>query len=642
MPLLNIGVSSIQYHGTEPLTYSYPEDVAIGTVVKVPLRSGQTLGLVLGKATADSKVTAKEILMAHSGIKVPEAQLKLLQWLRVYYPAPLSTIVQLFLPSKIVEPPAPSQERLAPERLPSLTNEQRTILKQLAIDQGSTALLHGDTGTGKTRIYLELAKAQAAKGRSTVILVPEIGLVPQMVQTFVGQFSGHVHGIHSGMTDKQRREVWRQVHDARSPQIVIGPRSALFLPVANIGLVVVDEAHDNGYKQDQQPYYEANPVAAKLAGLSGALCLYGTATPRVADYWQLVSHKTPVFRLAKPIHQDIKPPKHAVIDASDRDQFKRSGIFSEVLINAIAETMAKGQQSLVFLNRRGTARFVSCSDCGWHATCPTCDTPLTYHGDQHELRCHTCGIKQPVPTSCPVCVSTELRFQRRGTKALQTELEKLFPQARVARFDSDNSTEETLAKQYEKLVAGKIDILVGTQVIAKGLDLSHLSLVAIPQADLSSYLPDFTADEQTYQLLRQVVGRVGRTNKPSQVVVQTYYPDSPIIQAALANNWSEFYRQQIEHRKRYNFPPFTYLLKLTATRASGASARQAGERLKSELEERHAGLEVLGPAPSFHEKVRGKYQWQLVVKAPRRQDLLAIIPLLPSGWRYNLDPTNLL
>jgi len=643
MGFYDVGVSSSRYHGSAPLTYASDKNITAGTVVEVPLRGDNVWGVVLATDAPKPSVAAKDISTIYNEVQLPKAQLKLLQWLRLYYPAPLSSIVQLFLPSKIDDVSPVDKERSPkPTALPKLTKQQQAALDKLARTKSTTALLHGDTGTGKTRIYIELAKDCLGKGRSVIVLVPEIGLVPQMVHSFEEQFPSQVHSIHSGLTDKQRRQIWRQVHDNDQPQVVIGPRSALFLPVRQVGLVVVDEAHDNGYKQDQQPYYEASRVAAKLAGLSKAFCLYGTATPRLADYWQLTDHGTPVLRLTEPIHARIKTPQHTIIDASDREQFKRSAIFSEPLLAAIGARLAKREQSLIFLNRRGTARFVSCAVCGWHASCPICDTPLTYHGDQHQLRCHTCGIKQSVPTSCPNCGSAELRYQRRGTKALQTELEKLFPQARVARFDSDNTTDETLARQYDKLAAGDIDILVGTQVIAKGLDLSNLSLVAIPQADLSSYLPDFTADEQTYQLLRQVVGRVGRTDKASQVIVQTYHPDSPIIEAALTNDWPEFYQQQIEHRKKYNFPPFTYLLKLTVTRTSAASARQAGEKLKIQLEKASQNLEVLGPAPSFHEKVRGKYQWQLVVKAPRRQMLLKIIPSLPSGWRYNLDPTNLL
>lgn len=642
MNFYEVGVSSTKYHGVQSLTYTSADQIRLGTIVEVPLRNNQSLGIVLGKGKFNAKITAKPITTVFADVVLPNIQLDLLAWLRQYYPAPLSSIVQLFLPSKIADTsPSPTKTKKSPD-LPTLTAEQKQAVQTLAKTTNTTALLHGDTGTGKTRVYLELARKKLVSGQSVIILVPEIGLTPQMIQVFESQFPGCVLSINSKMTDKQRREIWRQIHDTNAPQIVIGPRSALFMPVTNLGLIVVDEAHDNGYKQDQLPYYEATRVAAKLAALSSGLCLYGTATPRIADYWHLERHKTPVVRMSQYINTKIVPADKLIIDSGTRENFSRSTIFSEMMLETMADTLAKQEQTLVFLNRRGTARFVSCSACGWHAACPDCDTPLTYHSDNHQLRCHTCGRKQAVPTACPDCGSAELRYQRRGTKALQTELEKFFPQARIARFDSDNTKEETLAYQYNKLANGDIDILIGTQVVAKGLDLGNLSLVCIPQADISTYLPDFTADEQTFQLLKQVIGRVGRTNKPSRVIIQTYTPNSPIIQAAVDNNWSEFYQQQLVHRKKYNFPPFAYLLQLTVIKASAASAQRSGQTLKDDLQKMYTGLEILGPAPRFHEKIQGKYQWQLVIKSNSRQDLLEIIKALPSGWRHNIDPTNLL
>lgn len=636
-----VGVSSTKYHGAEALTYASAEKIPVGGVVEVPLRDDQSLGVVLGAAKPLPNGRAKQITTIYPSVSLYKAQLELCAWLQAYYPAPISSVIQLFLPSKVVEVEASTIKQHKPANLPPLTTEQSKAIATLTATSSMTALLHGDTGTGKTRVYIELARQNLATGRSVMILVPEIGLTSQMIQTLTDQFGDQVRNIHSGMTPKDRRETWRLIHDSTAPQIVIGPRSALFMPVRDIGLIVVDEAHDTGYKQDQQPYYEATRVAAKLASLSKALCLYGTATPRLADYWHLAEHGTPIVRLAEQINPDIKQPIIQLIDTRDRQNFNRSTMFSEPMLEALSNTLSSQEQSLVFLNRRGTARFVSCSACGWFAACDTCDTPLTYHGDAHQLQCHTCGHKQAVPPNCPVCDSAELRYQRRGTKALQSELEKAFPEARIARFDSDNTKDQALASQYATLAKGDVDIIIGTQVIAKGLDLDKLSLVCIPQADLSSYLPDFTADEQTFQLLCQVIGRVGRRNKPSQVVIQTFQPNSPIIQAATTNNWSEFYQQHLLHRKKYNFPPFSYLLQVTTLKASAASARKAGEALRDNLQQQ-TDIEVLGPAPRFHEKVQGKYQWQLVIKSKSRARLLQIIKVLPSGWRYNIDPTNLL
>lgn len=642
MNLYEVGVSSSKYHGSQALTYASSEVIATGSLVSVPLRFGQSLGIVLGRAQADPKITAKPISAVYDDVRLPKTQLDLLAWMRTYYPAPLSTIVQLFVPTAVALQPTSTDTSRQQSTLPALTDEQQQAISKLTETTSTTALLHGDTGVGKTRVYLELANHVLAQGQSVIVLVPEIGLVPQMLAFFKAHSSAVVHSIHSGMTPKVRRETWRAIQSCSTPQVVIGPRSALFMPVSQLGLVVVDEAHDNGYKQDQLPYYEATRVAAKLAALSNGLCLYGTATPRVADYWHLVQHKTPVIRMAQQVKNSIKAPQCTIIDAAERKHFDRSTVFSETMLEAMRAALSRGEQTLVFLNRRGTARFVSCSACGWHAACELCDTPLTYHGDKHLLQCHTCGTTQPVPTVCPVCQSAELRYQRRGTKALQSELEKLFPEARIGRFDSDNAKADALASQYKAISDGSVDIIIGTQVIAKGLDLGKLTLVCIPQADTSTYLPDFSADEQTFQLLKQVIGRVGRTDKASQVILQTYMPNSPIIQAAVTNNWQDFYDQQIKHRQKYNFPPFMYLLQLTTVKASVSSAKNSAEKLRDVVVKTHPNCEVLGPAPRFHEKIQGKYQWQLVLKSSKRQELLEIIAELPSGWRYNIDPGNLL
>ena len=642
MNFYEIGVSSAKYHGSNSLTYAWPDKLSTGTVVEVPLREGRSLGVVLRNGGSHPKISIKQLSAVHGDVKLPSAQLQLLAWLRKYYPAPLSTIVQLFLPSAVTSSNSNQKSTQTTTSLPGLTSEQQHAIKLLSKTPGQAALLHGDTGVGKTRVYLELARKVLAKGQSVIVLVPEIGLTPQMIAFFESQFPNQVRSINSGRTDKQRRETWWQIQQSLEPQIVIGPRSALFAPLENIGLIVIDEAHDKGYKQDKLPYYDATRVAAKLASISGALCLYGTATPRVADYWHLSRHNTPIVRMSQQIHKDIKTPEHLIVDSGERKNFDRSSIFSESMLQSIAESMARNEQVLVFLNRRGTARFVSCSVCGWHAACTNCDTPLTYHGDKHQIQCHTCGITKPVPTACPNCQSPELRYQRRGTKALQSELEKLFPSARIGRFDSDNTRTETLASQYQNVADSNIDIIIGTQVIAKGLDLAHLSLVCVPQADTSAYLPDYTADEQTFQLLKQVIGRVGRTNKPSRVIIQTYLPNSPIIRAAVDNNWQKFYDQQLVHRKKYNFPPFAYLLQLTTIKATPASAQRSAQKLKDNIQNVNKKCEVLGPAPRFHEKIGGKYQWQLVVKSSKRQDLLDIIATLPSGWRYNIDPSDLL
>ncbi len=298
---------------------------------------------------------------------------------------------------------------------------------------------------------------------------------------------------------------------------------------------------------------------------------------------------------------------------------------------------------MLYLNRRGSARLVLCDSCGWQALCPHCDLPLTYHNDSHLLLCHTCGITETTPTSCPSCGNVEILFTSIGTKALTDEVQRLFPEARVQRFDTDNKKSERLDQNFADVAAGKVDILVGTQLLAKGLDLPRLSTLGVVLADSSLSLPDFTSGERTYQLLSQVLGRIGRGHRSGQAVIQTYQPTNPVLQAAVTKDWSEFYSRELAKRKTFLFPPYCYLLQLTCRRASISSAQKAADSLYASLQKTGLRVRLQGPAPAFREKLIGKYQWQIIVKATDRRELVKVINLLPSsGWSYDIDPATLL
>lgn len=322
--------------------------------------------------------------------------------------------------------------------------------------------------------------------------------------------------------------------------------------------------------------------------------------------------------------------------------FSRSAWLSDDLLNAIRSALDNTQQSLVFLNRRGTARLVFCQDCGWQALCSHCDLPLTYHGDSHHMQCHTCGLIAAPPTTCPTCASTNILFRGIGTKSLTAEIERLFPRARVQRFDGDNAKNERFDQQFQAVKNGAVDILVGTQQLSKGLDLPRLSVVGVVLADTSLYFPDYTAEERTYQMITQVIGRVGRGHGTSTIIVQTYQPESAVIRAALAKDYASFYAAQIAERKLFRFPPFYYLLKLQCSRAATAGAERAATTFAKKLADMHLAIEVVGPAPAFTEKAHGRYTWQLIVKARQRSVLTAIIHDLPANWNYDIDPSNLL
>jgi primosomal protein N' (replication factor Y) len=571
----------------------------------------------------------------------------LLAWLRLYYPAPLGTLLSLFIPAGLAQTSRAKEKTNTespqkPKSLPPLTAEQSQVMEMIEKSTAHTLLLYGETGTGKTRVYLELVKKQLLSGKSAILLTPEIGLTPQLAQTFIDSFPDCVVILHSTLTPAQRRDEWLKVLSTKQPVIVIGPRSAIFSPVHNLGLIIIDECHDGAYKQEAAPYYQTTRVAAKLAELNQIKLILGTATPLVSDYYALASKGLPIARMQQLATQSNHEVVIETVNLKDRDGFSRSQWISNKLIEQLSLTLQRGGQSLVFLNRRGTARLVICHNCGWQALCPRCDLPLTYHGDSHSLRCHTCGFRDKAPAACPSCKSVDIVFKSVGTKTIVSELQRILPKARIMRFDSDTKKADRLEANYEAVKHGEVDILVGTQMLSKGLDLPKLELLGIIMADTSLSFPDFTAEERTYQMLSQVLGRVGRGHRQGHVVLQSFNPDGPVIQAAIKRDYKTFYQSQLLERKMYKFPPFYYLLKLTCSRASSASAEKAARTLADKIQASKLSVEIAGPSPAFIEKNNDKYQWQIILKSKNRSDLLEIIKLVPANWTYDIDPSNLL
>jgi primosomal protein N' (replication factor Y) len=639
-------VSSQRYHGDSALTYSSADEIAVGAVVLVPLQRQTVLGIVT-KNVPQPKFTTKPISKTVVAQPVPHALIDLHDWLHTYYPSPIGMVTQLFLPASLsrqarhkADTKLPTSAPITP---PVLTHEQQDVIKKINNTTQRTILLHGDTGTGKTRVYLELTTQAFANHKSALIMTPEIGLTPQLSASFERTFPGKVITIHSTLTDAERRDAWLRIHTTDEPIVVIGPRSALFSPLKNVGIIVMDESHDTAYKQEQMPYYQTSRVAAKLAELHDAKLIMGTATPLVSDYYTLAQKRLPILRmLTKAVASDHEETKITVINLRDQTHFSRSAWISNELVSAINTAMRSSQQALVFLNRRGTARLVLCQICGWQATCPRCDLPLTYHGDQHYVRCHTCGYQKHAPSSCEKCGSADIVFRSIGTKSLVNELQRLFPKARIARYDSDNAKAERLDQQYEAVRAGSVDIIVGTQMLTKGLDLPKLSVVGVVVADTALYFPDYTAEERSYQMLSQVAGRVGRGHQTGTVIIQTYHPENVNLHAALQKDYQSFYEQQLREREHYHFPPFYHTLKLVCDRAGSSTAKKAASSLLNTLRTQNLFIEIIGPSPAFIEKANNRYYWQIIVKAKNRSELVKVIQLLPANWNYDLDPTNLL
>ena len=639
-------VATQTYHGQEALTYSSEAKLRAGGLVKVPLRGRTVPGVVLRgvpKPDFDTKpVTAAVPLPA-----LPPQHLELMKWLRAYYPAPFGAIVRLFVPPSDVLPKIADTQpgQAAPVAgvqniLPPLTPEQANAVA--TIQGPGTFLLHGITGSGKSRVYVELAARTLKAGKSALVLTPEIGLTAQLTATFRRIFGERVYVLHSQLTAAERRDIYYALLQNATPCVVIGPRSALFAPLHNVSLIVLDEAHDGAYKNESAPHYQAGRVAAKLATLHGATLVLGSATPAIEDYYLASAKNRPIVAMRELAKQSDAELEIITINLRKPEHFSRSPLLSNALLDRVAASMQRGEQSLVYLNRRGTANVVLCNVCGWQSLCPNCDLALTYHGDAHELRCHVCGFVSPLPVGCPVCGNAEILFKSVGTKAVAAALAKLFPSARIQRFDTDARKAERLEQHLDSLAAGRADIIVGTQMIGKGLDLPKLSVVGVINADSSLLIPDYTAAERTYQLLAQVVGRVGRGHRAGAVIVQTYDPENITIQTAIHQRWQEFYDAELLERKTFRFPPFAHLLKLRVLRATSQSAEKAAGELAATIVQHYPELTVEGPAPSFHPRERGKYSWQLLLKSPIRGTLVAIITTLPSGWSYDIDPINLL
>lgn len=640
-----VWVRSNRYHGNTPLTYSSDQQLETGAIVEVELQQSTVMGVVSGRST-EPKFRTKNITKIYNLPAIPAHLIKLCEWLIKYYPAPLGLAAQQLVPASLSDKIICQDtkfESIKPRvsNLPPLSTEQKTALNNMV--KPNSYLVHGNTGSGKTRLYIELALKAINNNKSAVILTPEISLTSQLYNSFSQVFGDRVIVLHSKQTPSQRQRAWLHCLKAKVPVIVIGPRSALFVPIKNLGLIVLDEAHEGAYKQEQAPQYQSTRVAGYLAKLTGATLLLGSATPLISDYFLATQKNRSIIKLkALARGEPEQPTQFYVVDRKDHSQFSRSSYLSQTLIEQISSALNRGEQSLLYLNRRGTARLVMCENCGWQAICPNCNLPLTYHGDKHQMRCHSCSYYTKAPSSCPSCKYTSIVFKTAGTKAIVDDAKKIFPNSVVVRFDTDNLKAESFEQNYEAARDGKIDILVGTQMLAKGLDLPKLSVVGIVLADTSLYVPDFSAEERTFQLINQVIGRIGRGHVAGKAVVQTYNPDNKLLKFALSSDYEGFYDYEIKSRQKFLFPPYCHLLKLTAKRATMKGVELAASNLKRDLQASGLKIKVEGPAPAFYELSQGKYQWQLVVKSPERSELLRVIAMLPANWSYDIDPVDLL
>lgn len=644
----------MNYYVVSPLKITHARESELTYASEKPLKRGMVIAVQVGRATVAAVVlrkteqpsfTTKDITAIIEPRSLPDSLLILHAWLSAYYTAHPVTVWQSMLPSGLLKKrrtgnqPMRSAERKRHNF--TFTNEQQQAIDGIMNSTPSTSLLHGVTGSGKTAIYVELARQTIAQGKSVIILVPEIALTSQLVADFTPHFKT-VHVTHSTMTEAARHTLWQGVLNADDPQVIIGPRSALFMPVPKLGLVVIDECHEPAFKQEKAPRYSALRAASILARAAKARLVLGSATPNVSDYYLAEQTGGTIYKLTRPARKNTISPTTKLVDMTKRANFTRSSFLSNELLEGLKTALESGHQALIFHNRRGSAPITLCENCGWSASCPRCYTPLTLHSDEYQLRCHLCNHTEKIPLSCPSCTHTDIIHKGIGTKRVAEELARLFPDAHIMRFDGDNK--EGVDTHYQALYDGTIDIIIGTQVVAKGLDLPHLRFVGVVQADSGLSLPDYQSSERVFQLLAQVGGRVGRNEHDSTAVIQSYQPNHPSVALGIKQDYASFYDWCLSERQRAQFPPFVHLLRLTAVYKTEAGAIRASRQLIHELRAAATpDTEIIGPAPAFYERLRDTYRWQIIIKSKKRDNLVQLLGLLPAkGWQSELDPMNLL
>jgi primosomal protein N' (replication factor Y) len=553
---------------------------------------------------------------------------------------------------------------VSPRRPPSLTPAQEAAYVEIAValerpggEPAPVFLLHGVTGSGKTEVYLQALERTVALGRRAIVLVPEISLTPQTVRRFAERFPGQVAVAHSGLSPGQQFDQWRRIRDGHYA-VVIGARSAVFAPQPDLGLIVMDEEHEWTYKQQEPaPRYHTRAVAEKLAALTGAVLVLGSATPDLESYHRARSGRYRLLTLperVQPVGEGadrsciVRPlPEVEVVDLRRELREGNRGIFSRSLGRAVAEALAAGEQVILFLNRRGAASFVQCRDCGHVPACSACAVSLTYHASEERLICHHCHRGRPLPERCPQCQSPRIRFLGIGTEKVEEEAGRAFPGARLLRWDRDVTRRRGAHERIlARFLAHEADILIGTQMIAKGLDMPAVTLVGVISADVGLNLPDYRSGERSFQLLEQVAGRAGRGPRGGRVIIQTYTPHHYAIEAAARHDYDAFYEHEASLRRRLGYPPFGRLARLVYAHTNAAHAQEKALEmaavLRRECDVRGIpNLDVLGPAPALVPRVRGRYRWQITLRGSDPAELLGALSF-PQGWTVDIDPVSLL
>ncbi|MBN2005653.1 MAG: primosomal protein N' [Anaerolineae bacterium] len=570
----------------------------------------------------------------------------------------------------------PGQQEVWDEIELLLESPPQSTEAQAAVPVRPPVLLLGVTGSGKTELYMRATAKILAQERQALILVPEISLTPQTVRRFAARFPGQVGLWHSGMSEGARLDTWRRVRDG-SVSIVVGARSALFAPFPHLGLIVLDEEEDTGYKQGRMPYYHTRETAEELARMTGSLLIFGSATPSLDAYaraqagryrllqlpQRVIGHRRRLSDWQAYLHLDetcyrdvvgaeseartMPLPPVQIVDMRAELKAGNRSIFSVALQKAVDEALARKEQTILFLNRRGTATYIFCRDCGWVAECPRCEAPLTYHEGLGKLLCHRCGYKTSMPRLCRECDSPRVRAFGLGTEGLEGRVAERWPEAELVRWDRDTARSHTAhAALMGRFARGDADILVGTQMVARGLDIPKVTVVGIVSADTALNLPDFRAAERAFQLLAQVAGRSGRGLLGGRVLLQTYHPNHYAVRRAAEHDYTGFAKRELAFREQAGYPPAIRLARLVFSHTHRDKAQKAAEALAATLRTalQNAGLplsDLIGPAPAFFARVRGRYRWQILLRSVAPADFLRAVDI-PPGWLVDIDPQDVL
>ena len=628
--------------------YSVPDElrerIGVGSRVVVPFGSRKVSGVVVALGGPSDRADLRPVGELAGEDRLGETLLRTLRWIADYYGSSWGETLKAALPPPLRRPPKkgrrPTEARalIEADRPPDLTRDQAAVVDAIAgaIRAGvyKSYLLHGVTGSGKTEVYLRAAQQALSGGRTVLVLVPEIGLTPQLLERFSARFGSEVAVLHSAMPPAQRAGEWLRLRRGEA-RIALGARSAVFAPLERVGLVVVDEEHDGSYKQQEGVRYHARDAALVRARAEGAVAILGSATPSLESYQRAREGRHTLLRL--PGRVTVRPLPH--VDVVDLRQAPGGRLLGPALLTALRDTIDAGRQAILLVNRRGFATSVLCDGCGFSAECRDCSVALVWHRARRVLLCHWCGRAERLPPLCPRCGERPLETLGFGTERLEDTVRAELPGARVARLDSD--TARALSSTLEGVRSGRVDVLVGSQMVAKGHDFPGVTLVGIVLADMGLHMPDYRAGERVFQILTQAAGRAGRGQDPGRVIIQTYAPEHPAIAYAARQDYEGFFAVEARARAELGYPPFGHLLLVRLEGRSEAEVSRRAVEMARGLA--RPEVQVLGPSPAPVARARGLVRWQLCLKSPRREPLRALVPdllaqaALPGGVRVRLD-----